>query len=121
MARILVVEDDIKINKLVCTKLQGRGFDVAGCYNGADALEYLKTEKPDLILSDVMMPRMTGFELLENVRKDENLKSIPFILLTSVSQEDDVVRGLEMGANDYMVKPFSFPELLARIRKWVPA
>lgn len=119
MKTIYVVEDDEKISKLVCLKLQGRGFNVLPFFNGADAWEKLQTETPDLLLSDVMMPKMTGFELLAKIKKEERFSTMPVIMLTSVSMEEDVVRGLEMGANDYVVKPFSFAELAARIKKWI--
>jgi len=119
MKTIFVVEDDDKISKLVCTKLNSRGFNALPFYNGADAWERLQTEIPDPILSDVLMPRMTGFELLAKIKKDERLLDVPIIMLTSISMEEDVVRGLEMGANDYVVKPFSFAELAARIKKWI--
>lgn len=120
MKSIFVVEDEEKISTLLCMKLQSRGYNPIPFYNGADAWETLPKETPDLILSDVLMPRMTGFELLEKIKADDRFKKIPFILLTSVSMEDDVVRGLEAGANDYVIKPFSFPELAARIKKWLP-
>lgn len=119
MKKIMVVEDDERISRLVCTKLRARGFEPVPHYNGADAWEALPSVRPDLVLLDVLMPRMGGFELLALMKKDEKLKNTPVIFLSSVSQEEDVVRGLEMGANDYVTKPFSFPELLARIKKWV--
>jgi DNA-binding response OmpR family regulator len=119
MKTIYVVEDDEKISKLVCTKLLSRGYNAVPFYSGADAWEKLQTETPDLILSDVLMPRMTGFEMLEKIKKEERLKKIPVIMLTSISMEEDVVKGLEMGASDYVVKPFSFAELAARIKKWI--
>jgi DNA-binding response OmpR family regulator len=119
MKTILVAEDDEKISTLVCTKLRSKGYNPVPFYSGADAWEYLQKEIPDMILSDVLMPRMTGFELLEKIKKDDRLKKIPVIMLTSISMEEDVVRGLEMGANDYVVKPFSFAELAARIKKWL--
>jgi len=119
MKTIVVVEDDEQISKLVCTKLKSKGYNALPFYNGADAWEHLQQDTPDMILSDVLMPRMTGFELLEKIKKNEGLKKVPVIMLTSISMEEDVVRGLDMGANDYVVKPFSFAELAARIKKWI--
>src|SRR3989339_1616870 len=119
MKTLFVVEDEEKISQLLCTKLAGRGYCAIPFLNGAEAWRALNTVvRPDLIISDVLMPQMTGFELLERVRKSEKLKDIPVIMLTSVSMEEDVVKGLDMGANDYVVKPFSFAELASRIKKW---
>jgi two-component system, OmpR family, alkaline phosphatase synthesis response regulator PhoP len=119
MKTLFVVEDEEKISQLLCMKLAGRGYCAVPFFNGADAWDALhKVAPPDLVLSDVLMPRMTGFELLEKIRNSPELKGIPVILLTSVSMEEDVVKGLEMGANDYVVKPFSVAELVARIKKW---
>lgn len=115
----MVVEDEEKISNLICIKLKAKGFEVYPYYNGADALNAMPLKKPDLVLLDVMMPRMSGFTVLELMKKNRDLKSIPVIFLTSVAQEEDVVRGLEMGANDYVIKPFSFAELYARIKKWI--
>ena len=119
MARIMVVEDDEKISKVICLKLTTKGYESLPYFNGADAWEGLQREIPDLILLDVLMPRLNGFELLSKIKESKKLEKIPVIFLSSVSQEEDVVRGLEMGANDYIIKPFSFPELLARIKKWI--
>ncbi|MBN1980806.1 MAG: response regulator [Chitinivibrionales bacterium] len=119
MTAIMVVEDEEKISTVLCMKLKTKGYEVIAFFNGADAWKGLQKQKPDLVLLDVMMPRMTGFQLLEHMKKNDILKTVPVIFLTSVSQEEDVVRGLEMGANDYVVKPFSFAELHARIKKWI--
>ena len=119
MKTIYVVEDEEKISQLLCTKLANRGYCAIPFFNGADAWQALCTVAlPDLVISDVLMPQMTGFELLEKIRTSEKHKNIPLILLTSISMEEDIVKGLEMGANDYVVKPFSFAELAARIKKW---
>jgi two-component system OmpR family response regulator len=119
MSVIMVVEDDEKISKLLCLKLSAKGFTALPYYNGADAWAALQKTKPNLILMDVQMPRMNGFELLTLMKKNQGLKSVPVIFLTSVAQEEDVVKGLEMGANDYVIKPFSFAELHARMKKWL--
>ncbi|MFH0918927.1 MAG: response regulator [Fibrobacterota bacterium] len=120
MKTLFVVEDEDKISQLLCTKLAARGYCAIPFGNGADAWHALgSVAPPDLIISDVLMPQMTGFELLERIRANDKLKSIPLLLLTSVSMEEDIVKGLEMGANDYVVKPFSFAELAARIKKWI--
>jgi len=85
--------------------------------NGEEALAAIKTEKPDLILLDVMMPVMNGYEVLRRVKEDENLKNIPVVMLTARAQEKDVVKGIDLGADDYIIKPFHPAELLARVKR----
>ena len=115
MARILVAEDEPHIFRMVDFKLKALGHEVIGAADGGEALEAANSQKPDLILLDVMMPVMDGFQVLKKLKTDPDTKEIPVIMLTAKSQERDVVTGLESGAEDYVVKPFSFPELLARI------
>ena len=115
MARILVAEDEPHIFRMVEFKLKALGHEVIGASDGGEALDAATAQKPDLILLDVMMPVMDGFQVLKKLKADKDTKEIPVIMLTAKSQERDVVTGLEYGAEDYVVKPFSFPELLARI------
>jgi len=115
VARILVAEDEPHIFRMVDFKLQALGHQVIGATDGGEAIEAATTQKPDLILLDVMMPVMDGFQVLKKLKAQQETKGIPVIMLTAKSQERDVVTGLEGGAVDYVVKPFSFPELLARI------
>ena len=115
--RIVLAEDEPQIAKLVEFKLKKEGYQVTWKENGEEALKAIKEEKPDLILLDVMMPVMDGYEVLRRLKEDENLKSIPVIMLTARAQEKDVVKGIDMGAEDYITKPFHPAELLARVKR----
>ncbi len=110
---ILVVEDDRSIAKGLAQNLQFEGFSVFQAADGERGLELAVNKQPDLVLLDVMMPKMNGFEVLRELRRREI--EIPVIMLTAKGEELDKVRGLEMGADDYVTKPFGLPELLARI------
>jgi diguanylate cyclase (GGDEF)-like protein len=113
---VLVIEDHPDQRDLLAIVLQREGYKVVTAANGLEALEKLETEKVQIALSDIMMPKMDGFELIKRIRSDSALKSIYLILITARIQEGDRVRGLDLGADDYITKPFSFSELLARIR-----
>ena len=115
MATILIAEDEPHIFKMVDFKLKNVGYTVIGATDGGEAVAMANREKPDLILLDVMMPVMDGFEVLRILKGQEATKDIPVIMLTARSQERDVEQGLKLLATDYVVKPFSFPELMARI------
>lgn len=113
---VLVIEDHPDQRDLLAIVLQREGYRVITAANGLEALEKLETEKVQIALSDIMMPKMDGFELIKQVRSNPSFKSIYLILITARIQEGDRVRGLDLGADDYITKPFSFSELLARIR-----
>lgn len=115
--RILVADDDEDILNLVCFRLQQVGYDVARATNGAEAVQLASEQRPDLCVFDVQMPEMTGYEAIEKIRADDGLKDVPIILLTASVQERDMARGFEVGADDYMRKPFNPQELQARIEK----
>ncbi len=110
---ILVVDDKAAMRTLVRDHLTVENFRVVTANNGRDALFVARAEKPDLILLDIMMPEMSGYEFLQAYRKERNT---PVILLTAKLEESDKVLGLELGADDYVTKPFSLRELVARIR-----
>jgi DNA-binding response OmpR family regulator len=114
--RILVVEDDSNIEQLVSFKLKNSGFEVHTANNGVKALEYLKDHTVDLIITDMMMPVMDGKELVLQLKKDPRLQSIPTIMLTSRSLEKEIVDAFSIGVDDYVKKPFSPQELVARIK-----
>jgi DNA-binding response OmpR family regulator len=116
MQKILVVEDTKEIASLVKFKLLSAGFDVKVAGDGQAGLALAKEFMPDLIIMDVMMPVMNGLETLMNLKSDFKCRSIPVILLTAQSTEEEVVRGLELGADDYVTKPFSPQELLVRVK-----
>ena len=115
--KIVLAEDEPQIARLIEFKLKKEGYDVTWRENGEEALQAIKAEKPNLILLDVMMPVMDGYEVLRRLKEDENLKSIPVIMLTARAQEKDVVKGIDMGAEDYITKPFHPAELLARVKR----
>ncbi len=114
---ILVADDDEDILNLVCFRLEQVGYEVARAKNGAEAVEIATERHPALCVFDVQMPEMTGYDAIERLRGDEALKDVPIILLTASVQERDVARGFEVGADDYMRKPFNPQELQARIEK----
>ena len=114
--KILIVEDDVNIKQLISFKLKNSGYEVASCQNGLEALEYLKKNKVDLVITDIMMPVMTGKELILEMKQYPETKNIPTVILTSRTLEKEVVEGLMLGAEDYIKKPFSPQELLARVR-----
>lgn len=114
--KILVVEDDRNILQLIIFKLKNSGFEVFTAGNGIEALEFLKKNTPDLIITDVMMPLMTGKELMIELKQNPATKNIPTVMLTSRTLEKEVVEGLSLGADDYIKKPFSPQELLARVK-----
>ncbi|HWP22758.1 MAG TPA: diguanylate cyclase [Candidatus Binatia bacterium] len=113
---VLVIEDHPDQRDLLAIVLQREGYRVITAGNGLEALEKLETESVQIALSDIMMPKMDGFELIKRIRTSPAFKNIYLILITARIQENDRVRGLDLGADDYITKPFSFSELLARIR-----
>lgn len=112
--RILVVEDEKKINDVIVKTLKKEKYGVDSCFDGEEALDYIFSVEYDIILLDIMLPKKDGFEVLKSIRK-KGIKT-PVLFLTARDQIEDRVRGLDLGADDYLVKPFAFEELLARIR-----
>ena len=116
-AKILIVEDEPQINRLVELVLQSAGYyKIRKAYDGREALNLIKIEKPDLILLDIMIPEIDGFELCKMIKNDNNLKSVQIIMLTAKKMEEDILKGFESGAIDYISKLFSNRILLARIK-----
>ncbi len=113
MPRVLVVDDEINIVRLIQVNLQRQGYEVETANNGAQALAKIKESRPDLLVSDVMMPEMDGFELLANIRRDPTLMDLPVIMLTAKAQDADVMTGYRTGADMYLTKPFNPAELIA--------
>jgi DNA-binding response OmpR family regulator len=113
---ILVADDEEDLRELVTYRLTRSGYRVIGAGDGQEALELAAERAPDLMVLDVMMPKLDGYELTRRVRAEEALSSIPVILLTARSQESDIDRGFEVGADDYLKKPFNPDELVARVR-----
>jgi DNA-binding response OmpR family regulator len=113
---ILVAEDQQHVRSLIEYKLRNSGFVVVAVEDGNAALQKAEEIIPDLVLLDVMMPLMTGFEVLSALKKNQKTKDIPILMLTAQSKEDEVLKGLELGADDYITKPFSPNELAARVK-----
>ena len=111
--KILVIEDEESLAELLQLVLQGEGYQVFSAKDGVEGLQILWDQSPDLVLLDVMMPRMNGWEACRRIRE---YSDIPIIMLTAMGSEQDKVRGLELGADDYLTKPFSMAELVARVR-----
>ncbi len=115
--KILVV-DDIPLNVLLVKKmLQPLGFETSEAEDGVVAMEKIEADKPDLILLDLMMPRMDGFEVLRRLRANEETKSIPVIILSALNSNDDVAKGISMGAEDYITKPIIMDRLQSSVIK----
>lgn len=112
--KILIVEDEVALADSIGDNLRSKGYEVYCAYDGSKGFDYITDRKFDLILLDLMLPRISGLEILERMRKAKN--NTPVIILTALDSVEDKVAGLDCGANDYMTKPFSTEELLARIR-----
>jgi DNA-binding response OmpR family regulator len=111
--KILVVDDEERMARFIRLNLEHDGFQVVEAYRGQEAMDKLRTTLPDLMLLDIMMPDMDGFEVLKLVRE---VSDVPVIMLTAKGEEDDKVKGLELGADDYITKPFSPRELVSRVK-----
>lgn len=114
--KILVVEDDTNIEQLVTFKLKNSGFQVHNAHNGIEALEFLEKNSVDLIVTDIMMPIMGGKELVMELKKNPETKTIPVVMLTSRTLEKEIIEGFSLGVEDYIKKPFSPQELIVRIK-----
>src|SRR5690554_3848403 len=112
-SRILVVDDDTALAEMIGIVLRTEGFEPVFCADGAKAVDAWRTQRPDLVLLDLMLPGMDGIEICARIREESG---VPIIMLTARTDTADVVRGLEVGADDYIVKPFNPKELVARIR-----
>ncbi|MBG9988924.1 response regulator transcription factor [Aerococcaceae bacterium DSM 111176] len=113
MDKILVVDDEKPISDIITYSLEKEGYEVVAAYDGQEALEQFEREKPDLVILDIMLPKMTGLDVTKELRKSS---AVPIIMLTAKDSEIDKVVGLELGADDYVTKPFSNPELVARVK-----
>ena len=112
--KILVVEDEKDLNNIITKHLKKNNFSVDSVYDGEEALEYLDYGNYDLIILDIMLPKMNGYEVVKNLRANKN--ETPVLMLTARDAIEDKIKGLDLGADDYLIKPFDFGELLARIR-----
>lgn len=112
--RMLVVEDEKDLNSIICSKLVKEGYNVDACYDGQAALDFIEMTECDGVIMDIMIPHVNGMEVLKTIRA--NNQQVPVLFLTAKGETQDIVRGLDAGASDYMTKPFEFPEFLARLR-----
>ena len=112
--RILVAEDERDLNEILCIKLRSEDYFVDGCFDGEEALDYLASVEYDAVILDIMMPKRNGLQVVEQLRRQGD--HTPVLFLTARDSIDDRVTGLDAGADDYLVKPFAFDELLARLR-----
>ncbi|MCK5041553.1 MAG: response regulator [Sphingomonadales bacterium] len=115
--RILVADDDELLAELITHKLELAGYDVIYAEDGDVALKKINEEKPDAIILDGMMPGLDGFDVLRTIKENDDTKSIPVVMLTARGMGKDVVSGLELGAADYLVKPFMPEELVSRLER----
>lgn len=116
MKRVFIIEDDRDIVELVRYNLANEGFQVTSAHDGVTGLATLKKTPPDILLLDLMLPKLSGLEICREIRRDEALNRLPILMLTARGEEADRVVGLEMGADDYVTKPFSPRELIARVK-----
>jgi len=115
--KILAVDDERHIVRLVQVNLERAGYEVVTAFDGKDALEKVASEQPDLVVLDVMMPYMDGFEVLQNLRKNPNTRELPVIMLTAKAQDADVFRGWQSGVDCYLTKPFNPMELISFVKR----
>lgn len=116
MTKILVAEDERDIRELIAFTLRFAGFDVALAKNGAEAVDLVEAEGPDLIILDVRMPKMTGYEACRHIKENPNVRDIPVVFLSAKGQDAEIQQGLESGAEEYILKPFVPDELVAQVR-----
>ena len=114
--KIFIIEDETSIIQLVQHNLEKDGFIVSSAINGNEGLKDLKKFEPNLLLLDWMLPDLSGIEICKSIRKDTSFKNLPVIMLTAKGEEEDKIKGLDSGVDDYLTKPFSFNELMARIK-----
>jgi DNA-binding response OmpR family regulator len=117
--KILLVDDEVDLVETVRFSLEAEGYQVLVSFNGEDALNKARTEKPDLILLDLMLPKLDGYKVCRLLKFDERYKHIPILMLTAKTQEKDKILGKETGANAYITKPFDMDELMEQIRGYL--
>lgn len=116
MPKVLVVDDVVDNIRLLTCELCDHGYDVVAALDGLEAIEMARAERPDVILLDIMMPRLDGIEACRRIKSDPELRTTPVIMMSALDMDQDVIRGLDAGAHDYVTKPFSLPIVLARVR-----
>ena len=117
--RILLVDDEVQLVEMVKLRLESNGYNVITAYDGIEALEKAKKEKPDLIILDLMLPKMDGYKVCGLLKKDARYVNIPIIMFTARAQDEDVKLGLELGAEAYIIKPFDPKILMSKIQEFL--
>jgi two-component system alkaline phosphatase synthesis response regulator PhoP len=117
--KILFVDDEVDLVKTVTFSLEAEGYTVLVSYNGEDALNQARRENPDLILLDIMLPKLDGYKVCRLLKFDERYKQIPILMLTAKTQEKDKIVGIETGADEYITKPFDMDELMEKIKAYL--
>jgi DNA-binding response OmpR family regulator len=116
--KILLIEDDKMLLEMYTAKFTREGFEIATAENGSDGLKAARDMKPDMVLLDIIMPKLDGFATLKEIRKDENIKDVPVILLTNLGQDQDIQKGKDLGADDYFVKANHTPtEIVEKVQE----
>jgi DNA-binding response OmpR family regulator len=117
MKKILVVEDDKFLRELIIQKLLGEGYQTVEAVDGEEGVTKIKSEQPDLVLLDIILPGIDGFEVLKKTKEDDATKNIPIIILSNLGQQDDTDKGIELGAKDYLIKAeFTPGEIIEKIK-----
>ncbi len=117
MAKILVIDDEVQLVQMVQIRLEANGYDIVTAYDGEEGIEKVKSENPDLIILDIMMPKMNGFEACKILKNDPKYSKIPIIFLSAKVQEEDLEIGKAKSADAFVKKPFETPDLLAKIKE----
>jgi DNA-binding response OmpR family regulator len=117
--KILVVDDEVDLVKTIQFSLETEGYKVFVSFNGEDALNQARKEKPDLILLDIMLPKLDGYKVCRLLKFDEKYKHIPILMLTAKTQEKDKILGMETGADEYITKPFDIDELIEKVKTYL--
>ena len=118
MKKILIIEDDSFLSEMYSTKLAQEGFETETAFDGKQGMNKIKSIKPDLVLLDIVLPKMDGFEILENIKKDPEFKSIPIIFLTNLGQKNEIEKGLSLGADEYIIKAHFTPTaVVAKVKE----
>jgi DNA-binding response OmpR family regulator len=117
--KILVVDDEVDLVKTIQFSLETEGYKVFVSYNGEDALNQARKENPDLILLDIMLPKLDGYKVCRLLKFDEKYKHIPILMLTAKTQEKDKILGMETGADEYITKPFDIDELIEKVKTYL--
>ncbi|MDE2173650.1 MAG: response regulator [Patescibacteria group bacterium] len=120
--KVMIVEDDRFLSSLIKARLEKDGFTVLQAFDGAEAIERLKEEKPDLIILDLIMPKVTGFEVLQSISITPGLEKVPVVILSNLAQDSDIEKARQLGAREYFVKvKISIDDLIGKIKDLVPA